>query len=149
MRADAVLFGPDGVIREDLVPALNDSNKTQVAKVSWLSSQNAGKAYGSIIGLAFSQKDQRQRDFSGRGGSTLETSQHLFGCSNPVLPSLGAINVKSLDTKLIAARGHRDVVIVLNRGRISRTTRLNQSVLRVLDLMVQRANVRGSAPWNI
>ena len=33
-RTDAVLQ-PNGDIKEDIVSALNDSNKTQVAKVSW------------------------------------------------------------------------------------------------------------------
>ena len=47
-RTDAVLL-PSGELREDIVSALNDGNDTQVAKVSWLSSRHARKAYGSMV----------------------------------------------------------------------------------------------------
>ena len=46
--ADAVLQ-PNGNIKEDVVSALNNRNKTQVAKVSWLSSWHARKVYGSMV----------------------------------------------------------------------------------------------------
>ena len=47
-RTDAVLQ-PNGDIKENIISALNDSNKTQVAKVSWLSSRHVRKAYGSMV----------------------------------------------------------------------------------------------------
>ena len=47
-RTDAVLL-PLGELREDIVLALNDDNDTQVAKVSWLSSRHARKAYSSMV----------------------------------------------------------------------------------------------------
>ena len=47
-RTDAVLQ-PNGDIKGDIVSALDDSNKTQVSKVSWLSSRHARKAHGSMV----------------------------------------------------------------------------------------------------
>ena len=58
VRADAVLL--NGSIREDLITLLNDSNKTEVSKVSWLSSRNAGKAYGSMV-IFFTKGSQAER----------------------------------------------------------------------------------------
>ena len=58
VRANAVLFG--GNIREDLIARLNDSNNTQISKVSWLSSRNAGKAYGSMV-VFFTKGSEAQR----------------------------------------------------------------------------------------
>ena len=48
VRTDAILQ-PNGEIREDAVVAYNDSNNTQVAKLSWLSSCQTRKTYGSIV----------------------------------------------------------------------------------------------------
>ena len=57
-RANAVLSG--GTIREDLLASLNDSNKTQISKVSWLSSRHAGKAYGSMV-VFFTKGSEAER----------------------------------------------------------------------------------------
>ena len=59
-RADAVLTGPNGTIRTDLIPALEDVNGTQIAKVSWLSCRNAGKAYGSMV-VFFTKGSEAER----------------------------------------------------------------------------------------
>ena len=48
VRTDAILQ-PNGVVREDALVALNDSNNTQLAKLSWLSSRHVRKAYGSMV----------------------------------------------------------------------------------------------------
>ena len=48
VRTDAILQ-PNGVVKEDALAALNDSNGTQLAKLSWLSSRHARKAYGSMV----------------------------------------------------------------------------------------------------
>ena len=48
VRTDAILQ-PNGEIREDAVAALNDNNNTQIAKLSWLSSRQARKAYGLMV----------------------------------------------------------------------------------------------------
>ena len=62
-QANAVLSG--GTIREDLMANLNDSNKTQISKVSWLSSRRAGKAYRSIV--IFSTKGSEAERFLCKG----------------------------------------------------------------------------------
>ena len=48
VRTDAILQ-PNGVVKEDALAALNDSNNTQLAKLSWLSSRHVRKAYGSMV----------------------------------------------------------------------------------------------------
>ena len=48
VRTDAILQ-PNGVVKEDALSALNDSNSTQLAKLSWLSSRHVRKAYGSMV----------------------------------------------------------------------------------------------------
>ena len=48
VRTDAILQ-PNGIIREDALAALNDTNNTQLAKLSWLSSRHVRKAYGSMV----------------------------------------------------------------------------------------------------
>ena len=63
-RADAVLQA-DGTIQEDIVSTLNDSNKTQVTKVTWLSSKQARKAYGSMV--IFLKKRSEAERFLGEG----------------------------------------------------------------------------------
>ena len=60
VRADAVLSSSTKAIREDLVPALEDCNKTQIAKVSWLSSRSASKAYGSMV-VFFTKGSEAER----------------------------------------------------------------------------------------
>ena len=52
-RTDAILK-PDGTVKEEALATLNDSNKISVAKLSWLSSRQARKAYGSMA--VFSKK---------------------------------------------------------------------------------------------
>ena len=47
-RTDAILL-PSGEVREEAIAALSDSNNTKVAKLSWLSSRQARKAYGSMV----------------------------------------------------------------------------------------------------
>ena len=59
VRTDAILQ-PSGEMKEDVVAALNGGNKTQVAKVSWLSARQARKAYGSMV-VFFTRGSESER----------------------------------------------------------------------------------------
>ena len=59
VRTDAILQ-PNGLIKEDALATLNDSNNTQLAKLSWLSSRHVRKAYGSMV-VFFTRKSEAAR----------------------------------------------------------------------------------------
>ena len=58
-RSDAVLQ-PNREIKEEALTALSDSNSTKVAKLSWLSSRHAQKAYGSMV-LFFTKRAEADK----------------------------------------------------------------------------------------
>ena len=59
VRTDAILR-PNGEVKEEAMAALNDSNNTKVAKLSWLSSRQFRKAYGSMV-LFFTKRLEAER----------------------------------------------------------------------------------------
>ena len=59
VRTDAILR-PNGEVKEEAMAALNDSNNTKVAKLSWLSSRHFRKVYGSMV-LFFTKRLEAER----------------------------------------------------------------------------------------
>ena len=50
-----MLLTPEGKLKEGILEALGEENKTSIAKVAWLSRKDTGKAYGSMI-IYFSKR---------------------------------------------------------------------------------------------
>ena len=113
---------------------LNDSNKTQISKVSWLSSRHVGKAYGSMV--VFFTKDGKQRNFFVRDSSSSAENKHLFECSSQALLSLAAITVKELGIRPIAVKRDKGVAIVLSMVTNLRAALRNRSALHIQDLTI-------------